>query len=182
MAIDNPSISAYKRFFIQKTAGVTKTCYDTLAQWGLIAKANPHKAIPTPKEPYKNEPKDADGDDEYMTKLYYESHTIDVQFYVRAKDTMSGTTVQTPAAAVIRTAMNNFFTWVKEGRLEIYDEYTAIGRESVRFAGCTSEEFKERRGVATCVFTIQFKVNNPTYLATLSFSGQTPSISTDYAQ
>lgn len=158
--INNPTISGYKPFYIQKG----DNCYDTKLQWGFIAKSNPYPALPTPKDPFNNEWKDENGDDEYTTHLYYESFTFDVQFYIRAKDTVSGSAVTETASETIRAKLKAFFDVVKEGELKVFDSYTALGRQKARYAGYKEEKFRARGDSAVCIFTITFKVNDPTTL------------------
>lgn len=157
--IDNPSIANYKKFYIQ----VGNALYDTNAQWGFIAKSNPYPAIPSPKQPYKNDWKDAHGDDEYVTNIYYEAFTFDVSFYIRTRNTVSAT-----AAEEIRAKMSAFFNTIKNGEFKVYDEYTALGRQKVRYAGFKEESFKAREGKATCIFTVTFKVNDPVTMMKLN--------------
>lgn len=175
MAISNPIISNYKPFYIQ-TGAIAE---DTAVAWGLIAKANPYPAIPTPKKPYSNTWLDEDGDDEYNEHLYYEAFTFDVKFYICAEDTLdaSGSVVES-APNIIRRNIQDFFLAIKDGEFMIYDAYTALGRKKVRYAGFKEDTFKSRvvrlkyrnaQGTevtkngnrASCIFTITFKVNDP---------------------
>lgn len=158
--INNPTISGYKPFYIQKG----NNCYDTKTQWGFIAKSNPYPALPSPKDPYKNDWKDENGDDEYTTNLYYEAFEFEVQFYIRTKDTTSGGAVTETAAETIRAKLKDFFDTVKNGDLKVFDSYTALGRQSVRYAGYKEEKFRSRGDSAVCIFTITFKVNDPVTL------------------
>lgn len=158
--INNPTISGYKPFYIQKG----DACYDTKAQWGFIAKSNPYPALPTPKEPYKNDWKDENGDDEHTKDLYYEAFTFDVQFYIKTKDTITGNAVTETAAETIRAKLKAFFDIVKNGDLMVFDSYTALGRRKVRYAGYKEDKFRSRGDNAVCIFTITFKVNDPTTL------------------
>lgn len=147
MAINNPNIVGYKPFYIQ----VGNTCYDTLNEWGFIAKTNPYPALPTPKEPYKNAWPDENGDDEYVTRMYYESFEFDVQFYIRATDVAS-----------IRSALASFFNAIKEGEFSVYDSATGLGRRRVRYAGYAEDRAPILHGgYARCIFTVTFKVNDP---------------------
>lgn len=155
--INNPTIVNYKPFYIQKD----DTCYNTKEQWGFIAKSNPYPALPDPKEPYANKRKDENGDDEYTDKIYYESFTFDVKFYIRTKDTVSNNAVTETAAETIRIKLKAFFDIVKSGDLKVFDSYTALGRQKVRYAGYKEEKFKSRGNWAQCVFVITFKVNDP---------------------
>lgn len=155
--IDNPTISGYKPFYIQKG----DYCYDTRLQWGFIAKSNPYPALPSPKEPYKNEWMDENGDDEYTEHIYYESFEFDVQFYIRTKDTVSQGVVTEAAAETIRAKLKDFFDTVKNGDLKVFDSYTALGRQKVRYGGYKEDKFRARGDSAKCIFTVTFKVNDP---------------------
>lgn len=150
--VSNPTIPNYKPFYIQYGSNLTAS--DTNATWGLLAKSNPFPALPNPKAPYNNDWKGEDGDDEYNTSLKYEAFTFDVSFYIRTKGDN--------ASAKIRTQLSTFFTAIKDGEFKIYDSYTALGRQKVRYAGFREESFRERRNTAVCIFSVSFKVNDPT--------------------
>lgn len=162
MAINNPSVPNYKPFYIEKG----ETLYDTLTQWGFMAKANPYPALPNPKATYKNDWKDSNGDDDYTTHIYYESFTFDVQFYIRAVSDADGV-----AGDYIRAKMASFFSAVKDGEFKVFDAYTRLGRQKVRYAGFKENEWRERNGTARCIFTITFKVNDPTTMMKLNSDG-----------
>lgn len=149
-----PFIKDYKPFYIQCEGDAS--ALDTAAKWGLVAKTNPYPALPTPKDPYNNEWEDENGDDEYVTLLYYESFTFDVEFYLKAyaetgKD----------AVTVMRGQMSDFFEHIRNGEFKVYDAYTGIGRRKVRYAGYEEGEFKARDDWARITFTVTFKVNDP---------------------
>lgn len=145
-----PEIIDYKPFYIQTDAD--SNAIDTL-NWGLVAKTNPFPAMPSPKEPYKNEWLDEHGDDEYVEKMYYEAFEFDVTFYIKAKGD--------EAARDIVTQVNSFFDRIKQGEFLIYDSYTGIGRRKVRYAGFKEEEYKSGQGWTRAIFTVTFKVNDP---------------------
>ena len=149
-----PDIVNYHPFYIQ--TDVDDAAIDT-KEWGMVAKTNPFPALPTPKEPYKNNWLDENGDDEYNKKMYYESFEFDVQFYVK--------TIGTNAEAVLLSQIEGFFAKIKEGEFMIYDSHTGLGRQKVRYAGFNSEEYKRRfqatKDWARAIFTITFKVNDP---------------------
>lgn len=149
-----PNIIGYKAFYIQTDAD--ENAVDT-TEWGMIAKTNPFPALPTPKELYKNEWKDENGDDEYNNKMYYESFEFDVQFYVK--------TVGVNAEATLLSQIEAFFEKIKEGEFMIFDSYTGLGRKKVRYAGFNSDEYKRRYKAtsdwARAIFSITFKVNDP---------------------
>ena len=163
MPIVNIPITNYKPFYIQYGENALAT--DTKTAWGMVAKTNPYPLLPTPKDPYKNDWKDEDGDDEYTTYMHYKGFEMEVEFYVKAVD---GTT--TTAAADLHTAVWSFFTSVREGNFRVYDAYTGLGFQRVRYAGSDFEDatFKERNGTATVMFTVKFKVNDPVTRMTLN--------------
>lgn len=149
-----PYIKDYKPFYIQNAAG---ECYDTAAQWGMVAKSNPYPMLPEPKAPYFTDWKDVSGDDEYVESMAYESQEISVTFYVIV---YGGTTSE----AVLRDQIWEFFKFVKSGYMYIYDSYTGYGRSKVRYAGYTEESdgFRRTSEYARAIFTVKFKVNEPT--------------------
>ena len=158
-----PNIKNYKPFYIQcegDTAAI-----DTATQWGLVAKTNPYPAMPEPKEVYSNSFYDEDGDDEYNAEMHYEGFTFDVGFFVKAYASSSQS-----AVSVLRSQMAAFFEHIKNGEFKVYDSYTGLGRQKVRYAGYSEEDggFKARDDWARLVFTVTFKVNDPVTLVTLS--------------
>lgn len=156
-----PDIIDYKPFYIQTDAD--DVAIDTTA-WGMVAKTNPFPALPTPKEVYKNEWLDEDGDDEYNAQMHYESFEFDVQFYVK--------TIGENAESALLSQIDSFFEKVKAGEFMIYDSYTGLGRRKVRYAGFNSDEYKRRYKVtedwARAIFSVTFKVNDPITQITLS--------------
>lgn len=159
-----PLISNYKPFYIQIG---DNNAIDTSTQWGMIAKENPYVALPNPKEPYKNSWKDEDGDDEYNFVMKYEAFTFDVKFLIISEDEVYGNTIIT-AAQSINTQLNEFFDTVKQGEFKIFDSYTGLGRQRVRYDGYKEDDFKERNGKARVEFTVTFKVNDPVPLMKMS--------------
>lgn len=148
-----PEIVDYKPFFIQTESD---TAARNTAEWGLIAKANPYPLLPNPKEPYKNEWHDKDGDEEWVEKIYYESIEFEVTFYIKAYSTS-----QNKAEYILRKQIDDFFSLIRAGEFKIYDSYTGIGRQNVRYAGYSEESFIERGNWARAIFKIKFKVNDP---------------------
>lgn len=149
-----PDIIDYKPFYIQ-------TDMDGVAinttEWGMIAKVTPFPILPTPKETYKNEWLDEDGDDEYTATVYYEAFEFDVMFHIITKGEN--------AVSDLVSQVSSFFGKVRHGEFKIYDSYTSIGRRKVRYMGGSIENFKDRIRVmgnkASCDLTITFKVNDP---------------------
>lgn len=152
-----PEIADYKPFYIQTDAD--SKAIDT-TEWGLVAKANPFAALPNPKDPYRNEWHDENGDDEYVDEMYYGSISFSVSFYVKAYATQTKS-----AEAVLISQIDSFFSKIRQGEFMVFDSYTGIGRRKVRYAGFDEDEFKKRsksgNGWARAIFTIKFKVNDP---------------------
>lgn len=157
-----PYINDYKPFYIQ--AKEDSAAWDTTV-YGLIAKSSPYSALPEPKDVYKNDYKDEDGDDEYNTEMYYKSFTFKVKFYIKAY--ASGTR---PATDVLRSQMAAFFGHIRNGEFSVYDAYTGLGRRKVRYAGYEEADggFKARDDWARLIFSITFKVNDPVTAMTLT--------------
>lgn len=151
-----PDIINYKPFYIQTDAeeGAINT-----TQWGLVAKTNPFPALPTPKEPYKNEWLDEDGDDEYNAEMHYESFEFEVTFYVK--------TIGEDAESVLVSQTRQFFEKIRNGEFMIFDAYTGLGRRKVRYAGYSEESYKHMKESdsskdwARAIFNVTFKVNDP---------------------
>lgn len=156
MPIVNIPIANYKPFYIQYGENALAT--DTKEAWGMVAKTNPYPLLPSPKNPYGNDWKDEDGDDEYTTYMHYEGFEMEVEFYMKAVDGQN-----TTAAADLHLAAWSFFQAVREGNFRVYDAYTKLGFQRVRYAGSDFGDatFKERKGTATAMFKVKFKVNDP---------------------
>lgn len=125
-------------------------------EWGLVAKTNPYPLLPKPKDPYKNEWHDEHGDDEWVDQLYYESIDFTVSFYVKAYDSEERSAVEQ-----LRKQIDDFFGKIKSGEFRIYDSYNGVGRQKVRYAGYSEEEFIRRDDWARAIFQISFKINDP---------------------
>lgn len=145
-----PDIIDYKPFYIQTNED--EVAIDT-TEWGLVAKSTPFPILPTPKEPYKNQWLDEDGDDEYNERMYYESFEFDVAFYVK--------TLGTDAEQVLRRQIESFFTKIRHGEFKVFDSYTGLGRRRVRYAGYAEHEFKKADTWSRAIFNVTFKVNDP---------------------
>lgn len=155
-----PYMSDYKPFYIQ--AANDATAWST-GVYGLVAKSSPYPAFPELKDPYNNDWKDENGDDEYLTSVNYKAFTFDVQFYVKAFDTVNGQGVVTKTAdVVLREQMADFFAKIKVGEFKVFDSYTGLGRQKVRYAGYSENSgFLARDNWARLIFKVTFKVNDP---------------------
>jgi hypothetical protein len=151
--IQIPEIVNYKPFYIQ--TDMDSMARDTI-EWGLVAKVNPYPLLPNPKEPYKNEWSDENGEEEWCDRMYYKSIEFSVSFYIKAVDSPAGS-----AEEIIRDSIDDFFSRIKEGVFSVYDSYNGIGRQNVRYAGYSEESFVRRKNWARAIFQIKFKANDP---------------------
>ena len=148
-----PEIVNYNPFYIQCEAD--EEAMDTL-HWGLVAKVNPYPLLPNPKAPFNNEWNDEHGDDEWNDLMYYEAFEFSVSFYIKAYDSDEDSAEQ-----ILRGKVDEFFSKIRQGEFKVYDSYNGIGRQRVRYAGYSEEEFKRRGNYARAIFSITFKVNDP---------------------
>lgn len=165
-----PDIVNYNPFYIQ--TDVDEQAIDT-REWGLIAKTNPFPILPSPKTPYANDWADEDGADEYIgitdkngeyhSGMRYESIEFSVTFYVKA--------IGDNAEKTLISQIESFFSKISRREFKIYDSYTGIGRQKVRYAGFDEESYKRNllqgSGWARAIFSIKFKVNDPITRITL---------------
>lgn len=156
-----PDIIDYKPFYIQTDAD--EVAVDT-TMWGMVAKVTPFPILPTPKEPYKNNWLDEDGDDEYNVQMRYEAVELEVKFHI--------ITIGDSAVADLVSQVEDFFSKIRIGEFAIFDSFTSIGRRKVRYAGGAIEEFqnniRKRENKASCDLSVVFKVNDPITKMTLS--------------
>lgn len=149
MAVVKSLWSDYKPFLIQGASDTSAK--DSLAEWGLIVKSFPFKVLPDPKEPYRNDWHDEDGDDEYNVQMFYEAYEITADFLM---------TADSPGEMVL--SLRTFFDYIRNGEFKILDTYTGIGRRKVRYAGYSESAYKWREGrICYAQFSLRLKVNDP---------------------
>lgn len=149
MAVVKSLWSGYRPFLIQGASDTSAK--DSLAEWGLIVKSFPFKVLSDPKEPYKNDWHDEDGDDEYNAQMFYEAYEISADFLMSA---------QTSEEMVL--SLRTFFDYIRNGEFKIFDTYTGIGRQKVRYAGYSESAYKWREGhICYAQFSLRLKVNDP---------------------
>ena len=136
---------------------------DTFDNWGIVCKDFPFKLYGEAKELPSHDWKDEDGDDEYIpNELKIASYEVDVEFaYKGAIDSAN-------------TKIKGFLDYLT-GRggtgaeLMVYDTYTKIGRQSVRFVSVEEDVFfRQTEYGDILVFVVTFKVNDPVTDITLS--------------
>ena len=154
-----PDIIDYKPFYIQTNED--SNAINTTA-WGLVAKMTPFPILPNAKTPYNNEWLDEDGDDEYTAQMHYEAFEFEVSFYVK--------TIGADAEKMLVEQIEAFFSKVKDGDFKVYDEYTGLGRQRVRYVGYKEESYKATDKWARAIFSVTFKVNDP--ITRIKFDGK----------
>lgn len=129
---------------------------DTLDNWGIVCKGFPFKLYGEAKELPNTDWMDEDGDDEYIpSELKIASYEIDVEFAYKGAMNSANTNIK---------AFLDYLT----GRggtgaeLMVYDTYTKIGRQSVRYVSVDDDIFwRQEEGGDIVVFVVTFKVNDP---------------------
>ena len=136
---------------------------DTLDNWGIVCKEFPFKLYGEAKELPSHDWKDEDGDDEYIpSKLPIASYELEVEFAYKG--------VMDSANASIKGFLDYLTGRDGSGvELMVYDTYTKIGRQSVRFVSVSDDVFyRQEEGGDVVVFSVAFKVNDPVTDITLS--------------
>ena len=151
-----PLITDYKPFYIQ-TANAA-SAIDVLETYGVVVKSHPYPILPEPKDPYKNDLPDKNGDDEYVSAMAYKAREFTYTCAVVVDRPLSVTSMR-----ACRTQIQAFFDAIKQGEFKIFDSYTDIGFQKVRFAGCPSEpEYYSLKTTHTrALFQIRLKANDP---------------------
>lgn len=129
---------------------------DTFDNWGIVCKDFPFKLYGEAKELPSTDWKDEDGDDEYIpSELKIASYELEVEFVYKGDMNTANTNIK---------AFLDYLT----GRggtgaeLIVYDTYTKIGRQHVRFVSVSDDIFwRQEEGGDVVVFVVTFKVNDP---------------------
>ena len=156
-----PPIRDYKPFYIQ--VGTAQTATDIKDTYKVVVKTHDYPSYRKPKEPYKNDWKDENGDDEYTAEMYYESFTFKAECVMLA----SGATARADLKAGIRA-----FQEALTGEFKVFDSWTGFGFQKVRLSQFPMpsdgnfDVFRTRMGSTTTeyarvIFTVEFKVNDP---------------------
>lgn len=149
-----PAMRDYHPFFIQTDDDTTML--DTAYEWGLVAKANLYPALPEMKDPYSNDWDDEDGLDEYLTETHFKEFDTTVSFYVKTISMLDA-----PAALLLREQVRSFFEKIRSGSFRVYDSYSQVGYQNVRFVKADNEDFLARGDWARMTFEVTFRVNDP---------------------
>lgn len=109
---------------------------DTVNAFGVYCKEFPFAYNLKAKELYKNSWHDTNGDDEYVpSTLKMESYELTATFVMK------------DASLTIRSNFKAFLNYIVSGELKVYDKYTNIGKQNVRFVSVEDdiryEKYKE---------------------------------------
>lgn len=142
-----------KKLLIKKDS-VTK---DIKQAYGIYTKSVPFLLYPKVKEPFKNSWYDEDGDDEYLPEIpTYESYEMTLDFVYEGATNTSNAQIK------------SFLDFIQGGYFKLYDEYTGIGRQQVRYVSIDQDATLYRREKDVVEFSVTFKVNDPITQITLA--------------
>lgn len=136
---------------------------DTFDNWGVVCKDFPFKLYGEAKELPSHDWKDEHGDDEYVpSELKIASYEVEVEFAYKGEMNTANTNIK------------GFLDYLT-GRggtgaeLKVYDTYTRIGRQHVRYVSVDEDVFyRQEDGGDVVVFVVTFKINDPVTEITLS--------------
>lgn len=138
----------YKPFLIQKLQSGSPV--RDSKEWGLWVKHVPFKIFPELKDLPSYSWPDEQGDDEFVPSTpYYKAYTMGCDFVYIGRQ----------ANAMIQS----FLVYLANGgEFRIYDTYTGVGRENVRYVKYSEDILYRRENTDNIVvFSVTFKVNNP---------------------
>ena len=150
-----PPIRDYKPFYIQ--LGTASTATDIKETYKVIVKTHDYPSFRRPKDPYKNDWKDENGDDEYTAQMYFQAFTFKAECVMFA----SGSTARADLTTGVRAFMDALSG---AGEFKTWDEWTQFGFQKVRlseFKMPSEGDFDELDGYARVIFSVEFKVNDP---------------------
>jgi hypothetical protein len=158
MAIYIPTVRNYAPFYIQREADATAVNIRTT--YGVTIMAHEYPSKRKVKQPYSNDWKDRDGDDEWVESLNYEAFTLELKCVIFTRSSNSGASRQEMKAAI-----RAFENAIRVGEFKIYDDWTKFGFRKVRldeFPKISDGDFDEMDGHCRLIFNVSLKVNDPT--------------------
>ncbi len=151
----NIDTTSYKPFFVQKMkSGYTKK---NSLDWGIAIKKFQLDYYPEMKDIPKNDWYDQDGDEEFIPDVpYYKAYESDIEFvYQGATDTGIGN-------------ITNFLDYIsRNGYNYIYDSYSKVGRQNVRYVKMSDAKMYRSGGNEYIIFKVTLKFNDPKTIITL---------------
>lgn len=145
-----------KALLIKKETASGSNTVNVLQSYGIHTKHVPFILFPKVKDLYKQSWHDEDGDDEYLPENpSYESYEMKVDFVYNGE------------ANTANDKIRQFLQFLQGGWLTLYDEYTGIGRQKVRYVSVDDDATLYRRTKDVVQFSVNFKVNDPATNVTL---------------
>ena len=153
-----PNISDYRPFYIQLKTGFAINILDT---YKVVVKAREYPSSLKVKEPYKNNWKDRNGDEEYIAEdgLKFEAFNLKLDCAMFASAASTDT-----AIADIQAGMRAFQNALARGFMFTYDAYTGFGFRDVRlqeFPTPPEDAYDVWNGNTRLLFPVTLKVNDP---------------------
>lgn len=121
-------------------------------EWNIYVKSIPFKVFPDRKDIASRDWPDENGDDEFIPETpVFKAYEIDCEFVF----------IGTHGTA--NTSITNFISYLANaGNFTIFDSYTQIGRQRVRYVSYSEKIFYRRDGENDIVvFSLKLKVNDP---------------------
>jgi len=164
-----PPISDYKPFYIQFGSG---TAQDLLSVYSIIVKAHDYPSAWKIKEPYKNDWKDEDGDDEYIPANGFKiaAFTFHLECAMFARGVSDAA-----AIAELNEGIRAFQSAMQSGAFSTYDAYTGFGFQNVRISeiqNVSSDSYRVEDNQARVIFSVTLKVNDPVTRMVLDTNSQ----------
>ena len=142
---------------------------DLLETYKVVIKTHDYPMALKVKEPYKNQWKDENGDEEYIpaSGLYFEAFTFTMECVMFSRGNTEDEAIQD-----LNGGVRSFRTFLSHGLFKTYDSWTGFGFQKVRLSQFpmpsdgSFDVFRTRMGSTTTeyarvIFTVEFKVNDP---------------------
>lgn len=164
MALFVPPISDYKPFYIQFATGAAK---NILTEYSVVIKAHDYPSAFRAKEPYKNQWKDENGDEEYISPdgLFVEAFTFKLECAMFARGASEAAAIED-----LKTGIRAFQNALKGGFFKTYDAWTGFGFQDVRlveFPTPSENAYSSWDDATRVIFSVTVKVNDPVTLMKL---------------
>ena len=149
-------------FYIKKSKTNSAT-FDSNTKWGIVCKELPFKLIGDAKDVVSRSWPDQHGDDEYLPDvLPIKAYDMTVEFAYKGAPGTANTKIK---------EFLHYLTGMDNSGVEfsVYDTYTKIGRQKIRFMSYEPTSIYRREGdLDVIVFKVKLKINDPVTDITLS--------------
>lgn len=153
-----PPISDYKPFYVQYEG---ESLIDLLETYKVVIKTHDYPMALKVKEPYKNQWKDENGDEEYIpaSGLYFEAFTFTMECVMFSRGDTEDEAIQD-----LNGGVRSFRTFLSHGLFKTYDSWTGFGFKDVRlveFQMPGEGDYDSWSGGTRVIFRVVLKVNDP---------------------